>query len=74
LADLLAFLQTEPEGKYLEQLDDESLPQVSDALLVMVQFKAALDAFYGRYLQYVFGENHWITTEKVKEWKKAGYL
>ena len=45
LADLLLFLKDQPEGKYLEELDDKALPQVSDALLVMVQFKTALSSF-----------------------------
>lgn len=42
LNDLLVFLKEEPSGKYLEALDDASLPQVSDAVLTMVQFESAL--------------------------------
>ena len=33
LTDLLAILKEEPAGKYLGALDDEALPQVSDAVL-----------------------------------------
>jgi hypothetical protein len=63
LTDLLSFLKEEPEGKYLEVLDDETLPQVSDALLAMVQFDTALKSFNGRYHQKIFNEYHWITQE-----------
>jgi hypothetical protein len=66
LDDLLAFLKDEPEGKYLELLDDESLPQISDAVLTMVQFETALKSFKCRYNKRVhgeFGDFHWITSE-----------
>lgn len=42
LQNLLAVLEGQPDAKYLEALDDDDLPQVSDAVLVMVQFKSAL--------------------------------
>lgn len=67
LDDLLPFLKDEPSGKYLETLDDDSLPQISDAVLAMVQFEAALKAFKERYYQridvdtYGMGEYDWIT-------------
>src|SRR5947209_5027019 len=48
LVDLLAFLRCQPECKYLEPLDNDALPQVSDALLDMAQVRAALDAFRSR--------------------------
>ena|ERR1022692_677398 len=67
LVDLLSFLKEEPEGKYLEELDDQTLPQMSDALLVMVQFDTALNRFKGRYQKYdnILHEHQWITTEFV---------
>lgn len=74
LDDLLSFLQTEPEGKYLNALEDDSLPQVSDALMMMVQFDAALGAFRGRYRRnigadgYYSGQPYWITEEQIAEW------
>lgn len=63
LDDLLAFLKGEAEGKYLEALDDESLPQISDAVLTMVQFESALKAFHARYYKRVLGGSRWITSE-----------
>lgn len=73
LSDLLTILQQEPEGKYLHILEDETLPQVSDALMMMVQFNAALTAFRKRYYQSVrigYGsrETHWITEETLAKW------
>lgn len=68
LVDLLEFLQSEPSGKYLDILDDAALPQISDALLVMVQFKSALKSFRERYY-YVgeigFGDGYWVTEEQL---------
>jgi len=70
LNDLLVFLKPEPAGKYLEALDDEALPQMSDAVLTMVQFKSALEAFSSRYHQYFRGTHYWITQELQAEWNE----
>lgn len=72
LTDLLAFLKNEPEGKYLEELDDDALPQVSDAVLVMVQFETALKRYVGRYFSYVsaYDRRAWITEKLVAELEK----
>lgn len=61
LNDLLIFLKDLPEGKYLDALDDEALPQASDAVLTMVQFETALEAFPERYKAKVNDEIEWIT-------------
>lgn len=75
LDDLLTILKGEPEGKYLERLEDADLPQVSDALLTMVQFNPALDAFKKRYHQTVgsgyTAKRYWITEEVLAEWQEA---
>ncbi|MCU9850553.1 hypothetical protein OEZ60_21495 [Defluviimonas sp. WL0024] len=74
LSDLLVFLQSQPEGKYLEQLDDQTLPQVSDALMVMVQFETALASFAkrhrarDRFSSILF---HWVTEERLLEDEEA---
>jgi hypothetical protein len=68
LNDLLSILKAEPTGKYLEALDDESLPQVSDAVLTMVQFESALEAFKAKYHQRVEGDWYWITQETLDAW------
>lgn len=74
LCDLLTILNNEPEGKYLQVLEDEDLPQVSDALMMMVQFKAVLTAFRARYYQsfetgIATWEHHWITKELLEGWE-----
>ena len=66
LNDIHTILKTEPEGKYLDLLDDEELPQNSDAVLVMVQFERALRGFEKRYKQNYHGQFYWITEEKIK--------
>ncbi|MDA9532819.1 hypothetical protein ACM42_31010 [Bradyrhizobium sp. CCBAU 25338] len=72
LTDLLGFLKNEPEGKYLEELDSDTLPQVSDALLVMVQFDTALTKFSGRYQEYdsILHSHHWVTKEYLASGKR----
>lgn len=69
LQNLLMVLEGQPDAKYLEALDDDDLPQVSDAVLVMVQFKSALDSFKNKHYKHVSGYGHqWITAELI------GYL
>lgn len=70
LSNLLTVLDGQPDAKYLEALDDDDLPQVSDAVLVMVQFKSALDSFKSRYHKNVPGYGyHWITPELIDQLK-----
>lgn len=49
LEDLKIVLSAEPEKKFLDVLDDEDLPQTSDAVLIMVQYETALAEFAKRY-------------------------
>lgn len=49
LKDLQIVLAQEPEKKFLDLLDDEDLPQTSDAVLVMVQYESVLADFPRRY-------------------------
>jgi hypothetical protein len=70
LIDLLTILKDEPTGKYLDALDDEALPQMSDAVLTMVQFESALSSFFGRYNQNRFGDRLWITESRVAAWNE----
>lgn len=65
LEDLLVFLKDQPDGKYLEALDTDALPQVSDALLIMVQFQAALASFEKRHTRWDSDrrDKYWLTEE-----------
>lgn len=53
LTDIQAFMNDEPEGRYLDLLDDEALPQYSDAILILSQYEGALSGFRSRYHGYV---------------------
>lgn len=75
LEDLKLFLDGEPEGKFLDLLDDDNLPQTSDAVLIMVQFETALDSFKGKYFQsYRTGPyestSSWVTPEFLEEYEE----
>lgn len=72
LTDLLTILKDEPAGKYLYALDDDTLPQMSDAVLTMVQFETALRSYRLRYYKRVYGEHYWITSELLAAWKNDG--
>src|SRR5579864_2662068 len=49
LSDVKELLRDEDSSKYLDALDEESLPQYSDVVLIGSQYLAALDAFHERY-------------------------
>lgn len=75
LDDMLVIVEGEPQAKYIMRIDDAELPQVSDALMMMAQFEAALDAFKERYFQVVRHSHiergrYWITNEQVELWKE----
>ena len=72
LGDLKSLLEVEPEGKFLDLLDDGDLPQTSDAVLVMVQYETALSAFKKKYFKsYKVGfeyQSSWVTPDFVKDY------
>lgn len=75
LEDLKLFLNKEPEGKFLDVLDDENLPQTSDAVLIMCQYETALTAFRNKYYQsYKIGQyaskQSWVTPEFLSEYQE----
>lgn len=49
LSDVKKLLKDEDNSKYLDILDEESLPQYSDVVLIGSQYLAALGAFHHRY-------------------------
>lgn len=50
-------------------LSDDTLPQMSDAVLAMVEFETALAAFKNRYYKYIksLSSHCWITKETIEE-------
>lgn len=80
LEDLKIVMESEPEAKFLDLLDDQDLPQNSDAVLIMVQYERAVQKFPTRYHKKLkVGimasgsnkyENFWITEEFIKTLKE----
>lgn len=48
LTDIQSMMEDEPEFKYLDLLDNEALPQYSDAILILSQYEGALKGFKER--------------------------
>lgn len=69
LTDLQIVLDAEPEKKFLDLLDDEELPQTSDAVLVMDQYERALGEFPKRYYRsFKVGVTDYGSTEYGTFW------
>lgn len=60
LDDIQGFMGSEPEYKYLDVLDSETLPQYSDAILILSQYEGALKGFRERYHGYDSSEGEHI--------------
>lgn len=57
-------LEDDPSTYFLEVLDEETLPQNSDAVLILGQWIAAMEQFRTRYHRYDgFGSHRWDTQE-----------
>jgi len=58
-------LEDEPTIQFMDLLDDETLPTNSDAVLILAQFRAAMDHYKERYCRYdnkIYKER-WFTKE-----------
>ncbi|MDR3601421.1 MAG: hypothetical protein P4L49_13230 [Desulfosporosinus sp.] len=72
LNDIKTTLSSDASTEYLDVLDEETLPQNSDAVLILGQFRAAMDQFRGKYYGYD-SEKHdhrWFTQENPGKLKK----
>lgn len=68
LTDVRGVLQEEDSVTYLENISEEELPQNSDAVLILGQYRAALDSFKKRHIGYIGGRGPiWITKERIDE-------
>ncbi|GAE27619.1 hypothetical protein JCM9140_3772 [Halalkalibacter wakoensis JCM 9140] len=54
----------DPSIEYLDLLDDETLPQNSDAVLILGQYQAALKQFKSKYYKRDGYTQRWYTKEK----------
>lgn len=66
LSDVREIVSGEDTVNYLDPLDEQDLPQNSDAVLVLGQYRAALATFKGDHQKYVLGDLRWVT----KEWEQ----
>jgi len=67
LADLRGILEHEESLQYLDLLSEEQLPQNSDAVIVLGQYRAALESFKKRHYRSVNYTTTWITKEWIDE-------
>ena len=65
LTQIKDFLQDEPTAEFLDILDKDTLPSNSDAVLILSQFDAALQAFRTKYNYYdpLVHKKRWRTQE-----------
>lgn len=63
LEDIKEILSSDPSVSYLDLLDEETLPQNSDAVLILGQFNAAMAQFRKKYYGWdnLAGEYRWVT-------------
>jgi hypothetical protein len=61
LEDVRVVLNDEMALKYLDLIEDDSLPQYSDLVLILSQYSAAMQSFHGAYYGYneLLGESRW---------------
>lgn len=65
LAELSKVIEKDPSHAFVDMLDEDTLPQNSDAVLVLSQWQAALKQFRDRHFGYDSsrGEHRWFTAE-----------
>jgi len=65
LTQIKEILAKEDSAAYLDLLSEEQLPQNSDAVLVLGQFRAAMNNFSKRHHRVVNYNSTWITQEWI---------
>lgn len=63
LTDIKKVLSSEQSASYLDVLDEDTLPQNSDAVLILGQYRAAMDQFRSKYYGQDGYEERWFTQE-----------
>jgi hypothetical protein len=67
LTDIKEIVAQEESLNYLDVLSEEELPQNSDAVIVLGQYRAALNSFEKRHHRTVDYKRTWITKEWIEE-------
>ncbi len=65
LERIRGLLEKEPTSRFIALLDDETLPTNSDVVLILAQFKAAMDQYHSEYYWYdqIDHQERWHTKE-----------
>ncbi len=68
LGELSNIIENDPSHAFVDMLDDETLPQNSDAVLILSQWQAALKQYKDRHYGYdrATNENRWFTSENPR--------
>lgn len=69
LRELKKLLDNDPSRDFVELLDEEGLPENSDAVLLLSQWQAALGQYKDRHYGYDMprGERRWFTVENPEK-------
>jgi hypothetical protein len=69
LGELSKILEKDPSHAFVDMLDEETLPQNSDAVLILSQWQAALKQYKDRHYGYdsAGGVHRWFTLENPGE-------
>jgi len=63
-------LKEEPSIAYLDRLDEDAIPQNADAMMIIGQYVAALQAFQDRHTAGdSFDDKYWITSDGPRQRK-----
>lgn len=68
LTELADVIKDDPSHNFLDTLDEETLPQNSDVVLILSQWQAALKQFQTKHYGYdsTRSENRWFTAENPR--------
>jgi hypothetical protein len=67
LVDLKDIVKNESSAAYLDILAEDGYPQNSDAVLILGQYRAALNSFRDRHLKTIDYSKTWVTREWLHE-------
>jgi hypothetical protein len=63
LKQVKELLVNDPTSQFLDLLDEVTIPTNSDAVLIIAQFKAAMEQFKSKYYGYDGHDHRWFTKE-----------
>jgi hypothetical protein len=64
LREVKELLKDDPAIRFLDLLDEETMQTNSDAVMIVAQFKAAMDQFKSKYFGIEDGHRKWLTKAK----------